>query len=61
MKEVIVGNETDAAQQEHVQNGVQCSLSLLCLLWLMSAEMFVLVFSVHSSLSPHGKQNRPNK
>jgi hypothetical protein len=29
LKEAIVGNETDTAQQEQVQNGVQCSVSLL--------------------------------
>jgi hypothetical protein len=61
LKEAIVGNETDAAQQEQVQNGVQCSVSWLCLLWLMGDEMLVSALTVHSSLSPHGKQDSPNK
>lgn len=57
----IVGKAMDAAQHEQVQKGVQCSVSWLCLSWLMGAEMVVVAFIIHSSLSPQGKQDSPNK
>jgi hypothetical protein len=61
LKEAIVLKATDAAQQEQVQNGVQCSVSWLCLSWLIGAEIVASAFIVHSSLSPQGKQDSPNK
>ena len=57
----IVWKAMDAAQQEQVQNGVQCSVSWLCLSWLLVVEMVVSALAVHSSLSPQGKQDSPNK
>ena len=51
----------DAAQQEQVQNGVQLSVSFLCLSWLMGAVMVMSALAVHSFLSPQGKQDSPNK
>ena len=59
--EGIVWKAADAAQQEHVQNGVQCSESWLCSSWLVCAEIVVSDFILHSSLSPQGKQDSPNK
>jgi hypothetical protein len=61
LKDAILDNETDRAQQEQVQNEVQCSVSLLCSLCLMGAETFSPDLTTQSSLSPQGKQNSPNK
>ena len=51
----------DAAQQEQVQNGVQCSVSWLCLSWLVGVAMVMSALAVHSFLSPQGKQESPNR
>lgn len=61
LKEKFVGNDTDVAQHAQVQNGVQCSVSWLCLSWLLGAEMAVVVFDAQSSLSAQGKHDNPNK
>ena len=50
----------DAAQQEQVQNGVQLSVSCLCLSWLMGAVMVMSALAVHSFLSPQGKHDSPS-
>lgn len=61
INEVIRSTTTVPAQQEQVQNGVQCSVSWLCLSWLAGAEIAASDFTVHSSMSAQGKQESPNR